>query len=488
MNINENQTGNPSHTLPLIVRGDSVVTETVFEVRSPTSNQLLYNCSSSSIQDAAEAVKAAQEAFSIWGKLTPYARRDILLKAAEIMVARKEELIRYQMEETGAGRSFSEFTFDLGVDFLKDFACRIPTIQGDIPSVNEKGEAAMILKEPYGVILTIAPWNAPYMLGTRGVALPLAAGNTVVLKGSELSPKCFWALGDIYREAGLPARALNVLYSRTSDAADVTTALIGHPAVRKVNFTGSTQVGTIIATIAAKFLKPTVLELGGKASAIVLDDANLEKAASACALGAFMHSGQVCMSTERIIVLHSIADRFLPLLIEAVEKAFGRNTQAPTLIGPSAVRKNKALINDALQKGAAVLYGELNEEDGCSTSMRPVIVGHVTKDMDIYKTESFGPTVSFITVESEEDAVAVANDTEYGLTAAVFSENLARAFRVAKQLESGAVHINSLTVHDEPTLPHGGWKSSGYGRFGGIRGYDEFLQTKTITWRELSRL
>jgi acyl-CoA reductase-like NAD-dependent aldehyde dehydrogenase len=279
--------------------------------------------------------------------------------------------------------------------------------------------------------------NAPFILGVRAVALPLAAGNTTILKGSELSPKCFWAIGDIFREAGLPAGCLNVLYHRSADAAEVTTALISHPAVRKVNFTGSTQVGSIVAATAGKYTKPVLLELGGKASAIVLDDANLEKAAFSCALGSFMHSGQICMSTERIVVQRAIADKFRQLLAENAEKLFGKAAPAPVLVASAAVKKNKALVADALSKGASVLFGDANGTESSDHSLRPVIVDNVTKDMDLYSTESFGPTVSLIVVDTEEDAIALANDTEYGLTSAVFTDNLFRGLRVAKQIEAG---------------------------------------------------
>ncbi|KAE8318973.1 Aldehyde/histidinol dehydrogenase [Aspergillus transmontanensis] len=468
--------------IPLIINNESLVTETVFDVHNPATGEVIDRCASASIDDVNRAVEAAKAAFPAWSKTKPYDRRDILMRAADIMLSRREELIKYQMEETGAGRMFVEKTFELGAGFIKDFAARIPSIEGSVPSVSEEGECAMVFKEPYGVVLGIAPWNAPYILGTRSIALPLAAGNTAILKGSELSPKCFWAIGDVFREAGLPAGCLNVVYHRPSDAAPVTTALIAHPAVRKISFTGSTQVGSIIASTAGKYVKPVVLELGGKASAIVLDDANLERAAMCCSLGAFMHSGQICMSTERIIVQQSIADRFRTMLADASERVFGKHTPAPVLVASAAVKKNKHLVSDALSKGAELVYGERNASEESGNSLRPVIVGNVTKDMDLYSAESFGPTVSLMVVDTEEDAVALANDTEYGLTSAVFTDNLFRGLRVAKQIESGAVHINSLTVHDEPVLPHGGWKSSGYGRFGGPAAYDEWLQTKTVTW------
>ncbi|KAF9887819.1 hypothetical protein FE257_009625 [Aspergillus nanangensis] len=478
------QTNSTQAVVPLLINNKSIVTDTIFDVYNPANGKVAHRCAGASVDDAKRAVEAAKAAFPAWSKMTPYARRDILMKASDIMLSRREELIAYQIEETGSGRLFAEKTFELGAGFIKDFAARIPSIEGSVPSVSEEGECAMVFKEPYGVVLGIAPWNAPFILGTRAILLPLAAGNTTILKGSELAPKCFWALGDIFREAGLPDGCVNILYHQPSDAAAVTTALIAHSAVRKVSFTGSTHVGSIIASTAGKYVKPVLLELGGKASAIVLDDANLEQAAFSCALGAFMHSGQICMSTERIVVQRPIAEKFRQLLVDAAEKVFGQHAPAPVLVASAAVKKNKALVADALSKGADVVFGDPKATEDCGCSMRPLIVGNVTKEMDLYATESFGPTVSLIVVESEEDAVALANDTEYGLTSAVFTDNLFRGLRVAKQIESGAVHINSLTVHDEPVLPHGGYKNSGFGRFGGPAGYDEWLQTKTVTWRQ----
>ncbi|KAJ5236505.1 hypothetical protein N7489_006596 [Penicillium chrysogenum] len=446
---------------PLIINNESIETDIKFEVHAPATGELSGYCAGVSVDDANRAVDSAQAAFPAWSKTTANDRRDILLKAADIMASRKEELIQYQ-----------------------HFAGRISTIEGVVPNVSQEGEGAIVYKEPYGVILSIAPWNAPFILGTRAVALPLAAGNTVVLKGSELSPKCFWALGDIFRQAGLPAGCLNVVFHQPSDAPAVTNALIAHQAVRKVNFTGSTMVGSIIASTAGKYIKPVLLELGGKASAIVLDDANLDKAAMNCAIGSFMHSGQICMSTERIIVQRSIADEFRQKLAETAEKLFGKDAPALFLVNAAGVAKNKKLVTDAVSRGATLLFGDANASESVNTGMRPIVVEGVTKEMDMYATESFGPTVSLMVVDTEDDAIALANDTEYGLTAALYTNNLFRGLRVAKQIESGAVHINSMTVHDESVLPHGGWKSSGFGRFGGVSGYDEFLQTKTVTWHE----
>lgn len=278
----------------------------------------------------------------------------------------------------------------------------------------------------------------------RSILYPLAAGNTCILKGSEFCPRTWWAIGSVLTEAGLPAGALNVIFHRPEDAAEVTTTLIEHPAVKKINFTGSTAVGRIIASQAGKNLKPVLLELGGKASAIVLEDADLKLAATQCALGAFLHSGQICMSSERVLVHKSIKPQFLEAFKGAVEAIFGGDKPAPVVITSAGINKNKALISNAVQGGAKVVHGDHEADEThpetkekSDTRMRPIIVDGVTKEMELYYTESFGPSVSVIEISSDEEAVEIANDTDYGLSGAVFTEDLRRGLRIAKQIETG---------------------------------------------------
>ncbi|KAJ4368506.1 hypothetical protein N0V86_009411 [Didymella sp. IMI 355093] len=485
-------TTDTSYTVPLLINGKEVTTKTTFPVTSPVSHEKIWQSSTASLEDAKNATAAAHAAFPAWARMKPAAKRDIFMKAADIVESRKDELADYMKIETGAADAFSSgFNVPKCADMLRDVAGRLSAIMGHIPTCEAEGTAALIVKEPLGVVLAIAPWNAPYILGMRSILFPLAAGNTVVFKGSEFCPRTWWALGNILTEAGLPAGVVNVLFHRPEDAAKVTSALIEEPAIKKINFTGSTAVGRIISSQAGKNLKSVLMELGGKASAIVCADADLQKAATQCALGAFLHSGQICMSSERVLVHKSIKPEFLEAFKGAVEGIFGGGKPAPVTIMSAAIDKNKKLISDAVSKGAKVVHGDherdelhpdTNEPSG--TRMRPVIVDGVTKDMDMFYTESFGPSVSLIEFETEEEAVEIANDTEYGLTGAVFTENLGRGLRIAKQMETGAVHINSMTVHDEWTLPHGGAKASGFGRFNAHWGIDEFLRTKTITYQE----
>ncbi|CAA9961103.1 hypothetical protein PTT_12973 [Pyrenophora teres f. teres 0-1] len=481
-----------SYTVPLLINGKEVVTKTTFPITSPATQKQVWNSSSASLDDVKSAVSAAKTAFPAWSKMKPAARRNIFLQAANVVDARAGELADYMDIETGSVGTFSKgFNVPKMAEMLRDVAGRLSAVMGHIPSCEEEGTSAMIVKEPYGVVLGIAPWNAPYILGMRSVLYPLAAGNTCILKGSEFCPRTWWALGSVLSEAGLPAGALNVLFHRPEDAAQVTTALIEEPAVKKINFTGSTSVGRIIASTAGKNLKPVLLELGGKASAIVCEDANLQTAAVQCALGAFLHSGQICMSSERILVHKDIKPQFIEAFKGAAEGIFGGDKPAPVLVAAPGVEKNKRLVADAVKNGAKVVHGDHEKEEQhpdtkeiATTRMRPIIVDGVNKDMDLYHTESFGPSVSIIEVSSDEEAIEIANDTEYGLTGAVFTENLARGLRIAKQIESGAIHINAMTVHDEFTLPHGGAKASGFGRFNGHWGIDEFLRLKTITYKD----
>ncbi|KAH7028895.1 aldehyde dehydrogenase [Microdochium trichocladiopsis] len=483
--LNTNSTA--AYTVPLVINNEEVRTTTTFPVISPLDGREIWTCSSASTQDALSAVAAAQAAFPAWSRTKPSERRDLFLRAADIIERRKEELGHYMHLEVGADKAYQEFILGLSIEGLRDTAGRIAgAVQGSVPESNHAGMKAIIYKKPYGVVLGIAPWNAPYHLGLRSVTFALAAGNTTILKGPEFSPRCYWAIVDVFREAGLPTGCLNLILHRPADAAAVTEALIAAPEVKKTNFTGSSAVGSIIASLSGKYLKPSLMELGGKASAIVMADADLSKASMHCAMGAFMNAGQICMSTERIIVHSSVADSFRQNLSDQVSRIFGTAETIPVIITAASARRNRELIKDAVSQGAEIIghVSSPNKQHWPETKMRPTIVTGLDPRMKLYLTESFGPSVSLFAYETEEDAVALANNTDYGLSAAVFSENLGAAFRIADKLESGAVHINSMTVHDEFALPHGGVKSSGFGRFNGYQGLEEFLYCKTVTWME----
>ncbi|KAK3941531.1 aldehyde dehydrogenase domain-containing protein [Diplogelasinospora grovesii] len=472
--------GETSYSVPFFINGEEVHPEKKFDIISPDTGKVVHRCGSATSAEAAAAVEAAAKAFKTWKKSLPKTRRDVFLKAAELFEKRKAELAQYMMDETGCAQVWADFNVNLAKDMLVDVAGRISSLEGTIPVAADPNVGALILKEPYGVVLAIAPWNAPYILAMRSVLFPMAAGNTAILKGSELCPKTMWGVVSVFHEAGIPAGVLNLIVHEPANAAAITSQLIAHPDVKKINFTGSTAVGRIIGRLAGEQLKPVLLELGGKAPAIVWEDADLDNAAMQCALGAFFNSGQICMSTERIIIHKNVRVAFEEKLAAVTEKIF---SSPAVLISGMAVEKNKKLLQDALSKGASLLYGDVNAEETTKTRMKPVIVSGVKEEMDIYKTESFGPSVSLFEVETEEEALRIANDTDYGLTSAVFTEDLRRGLRFAKEIETGAVHINNMTVHDESALPHGGAKASGYGRFNAAGGLGEWVRTKTITYK-----
>ena len=475
-----------SSTIPLWLNGKEIKTSKTFDVVSPIDQQKLYSCSSASEDDAISAINTAAETFKTWSKTKPSTRRDIFLKAADEFARRRDELHTYSKTETGAADSMFEFEYALACDACKSVAGMISIAShGSAPTVADDTMSAMLTKEPYGVVLGIAPWNAPYVLGLRACLQPLAMGNTVILKGPEAAPATYWALASILHNAGLPAGALNTIYHAPADAAKVTNTLISHPLVKKINFTGSTNVGAIIASLAGKHLKPTVMELGGKAPSIVCSDANVQTAALQCALGSFLHAGQICMATERILVHKDIVEDFKPALKATLDQLFSdKGMGVPQLVTSAPVEKNKKLLKDAVEKGAGVVYGDVDGDEKSKTMMRPVVIEGVKESMDIYHTESFGPTVSLIVVGDDDEAIRIANDTDYGLSSAVFTEDLRKGLRIAKSIETGAVHINTMTVHDETALPHGGVKKSGFGRFNGLPGLEEWVRTKVITWKD----
>ena len=453
-----------------------------FERLNPITGEVATRAAAATASDAEAACDAARDAFPAWSELGPNARRAYLLKAADLMEQKVADFTELMMTETGATAEWARFNVKLAASMLREAASMTTQITGEVIPSDKPGCIAMAVRQAAGVVVGIAPWNAPVILGVRAVALPLACGNTVVLKASETCPGTHRLIGEVLREAGLPTGVVNVVTNAPSDAATVVETLIAHPAVKRVNFTGSTRVGRIIAETAGRHLKPVLLELGGKAPLIVLDDADLDAAVNAAAFGAFMNQGQICMSTERIIVDENVADEFVRRFaskaksLPAGDPRTG-NVVLGSVVSRDAVRCIGGLVENAIQKGATLVAG--GSIDG--TVMTATVLDRVTPDHRIYSEESFGPVVCVVRVKGEEEAIRVANDTEYGLSASVFSRDIARALRVAKRIESGICHINGATVHDEAQMPFGGVKGSGYGRFGGKAGIAEFTDLRWIT-------
>jgi vanillin dehydrogenase len=469
--------------IPFIVDGTAVEAEggATYDRKDPMTGKVATRAAAATLADVDKVVAAASAAFETWSQTGPGLRRALLLKAADLMETRTNDFIKLMLEETGATAPWAGFNVHLAAGILREAASLTTQIAGEVIPSDKPGILSMAIRQPAGVVLGIAPWNAPVILGTRAIAAALACGNTVILRSSEVCPGTHQLIGQVLNDAGFPKGVVNVLSNAPADAPKIVEALIAHPAIRRINFTGSTKVGRIIATLAAEHLKPVLLELGGKAPLIVLDDADLDQAVDAAAFGAFMNQGQICMSTERIIVDEKIADAFVAKFAAKASKLPAGDPRGHVVLGSlvdlAPAKRMDVLIADAVGKGAKVVAG--GKRNG--TVVEATLLDHVKADMKIYSEESFGPVKSIVRVKGVDEAVRVANDTEYGLSAAVFGRDIIRAMAVAKRIESGICHINGPTVADEAQMPFGGVKASGYGRFGGKAVIDEFTDLRWIT-------
>ncbi|KAJ5926292.1 hypothetical protein N7516_008065 [Penicillium verrucosum] len=473
-------------TVPLLINGHEEITPKTFPVTSPYTNTTIWTASAATPQDAIRAVEAADAAFPSWSQTKPTVRRDILFKAADLLEARLDTNAEYMRQEMGADVGASAgFVVPLGVRMLREVASRITSICGSVPVVETEGQSAIVFKEAMGVILGIVPWNAPYVFGIRSAACALAAGNTTVLKSSELTPRCYWAIGRAFEDAGLPAGCLNIIHCAPQDAPEVVNAMIEHEAVRKINFTGSTAVGRKIARACGQNLKPCLMELGGKNSSIVCQDADLQTAVQGVLAGAFLNSGQICMATDRILVHTSILPSFTDALQKALAAGAAASALPPTLVNTASKTRVEALIANAVSAGAHFISGSADSVPTDSgVRMAPAVLGGVKEDMALWQEESFASVAACMPFDSEDEAIRLANGSGYGLSASVFTEDLRRGLAMARRIQSGAVHINSMTIHDESALPHGGVKNSGWGRFNTDEGLNEFLVTKSVTWMD----
>ena len=427
------------------------------------------------------AVNAAASAFPVWSRMPVADRALALQKMMEALDTRREEFYDLAAKEVGASQSWTSFTIDLAIGMLAHVASLAPALEDREVVDPQSGKHSIIRRQPAGVVLGMVPWNAPMVLGVRAIAGALMCGNTVVMKGSEHCPKTHQHLVDVLNSSGLPDGVLTCVVSEPEEAHNTMVQLIAHPCIRRINFTGSTRVGRDVAMEAARHLKPVLLELSGKAPLIVLDDADLDAAVEAACFGAFFNQGQICMSTDWIIVVKSVADEFVAKLQArtAQIKAADPVEEIATLgrlISADAAKRVNGLIEDAVSKGARLLVG--GQTDGCV--MKPALLDGIAANMRLYREETFGPLASIMRVHDAEEAVSIANDSEFGLNAAVFTRDLERAHTIAGRLEYGVVQINGPTVHDDPAMPFGGMKQSGYGRFGGEHAINEFTELRWI--------
>ena len=453
-----------------------------FEDTDPFTGDVVASIPAGTREDAKRAIEAADKAFPAWSQSPPAERQRIFLKAADILESRAEEVGSWLTRETGCTFGFAMFQLQFVQGLFRQAAALGYQPMGEIiPS--DTGAFAMGIRRPVGVVGAIAPWNAALILPARSFASPIALGNTVVLKPSEHSPYVGGLLfAEIFSEAGLPEGVLNVVTHAPGEAGPIADELVENPLVRVINFTGSTEKGRLIAEAAGRNLKRVVLELGGSNPLIVLADADLDYAVDAAAFGAFLHQGQICMSARRIIVEQPIAEALTERLVEKTKglKA-GDPKEQDTIIGPlitgDALETVKSRVDDVVAEGAKLLAG--GEAEG--SVYRATLLADVPKDSEFARVETFGPVATIEVVGNADEAVERANDTTYGLSAGIITSDPDRGLALAQRIESGIVHVNDQPVADEPQMPFGGVKDSGFGRFGGAAAINEFTDLHWVT-------
>lgn len=446
---------------------------------NPLTGEVYAFVAQASAQDVKDAIEAAYRAREGWRNKLASEKEAILIKAADVVAARTDELRDVIIEESGSVFGKAMFEISYCVDLLRVAAGLVRQVTGETLPMTMPGQLGMTVRQPLGVIAGIAPFNAPFLLAMKKVAFALAAGNTFVLKPSEYTSVIGLKIASIFEEAGLPAGVLNVIPGPSEMVGEI---LMSDPRVKMVTFTGSTRVGRLLAAQAGKNLKRLTLEMGGKNPFIILNDADLDYAVDAAAFGIYFHQGQVCMASSRIIVEAGLFDSFCTkFAAKAKSLKTGDPHDPSTIVGPLIRESQCAVINehvrDAVAKGAKLLCGGKHE----GALYAPTVLAEVTPEMKVYGEESFGPITSVIRAADSEDALRIANDTSYGLSSAVMTNDLQKAFDLALRLEAGMVHINNCTVADEPHVPFGGVKNSGVGREGGRASMDEMTELKWIT-------
>jgi aldehyde dehydrogenase (NAD+) len=466
----------------MYINGQWTGTGKTFADYNPASGEVWAEIPDGTREDAKKAIDAAAAAQAEWAAMPHPQRAGYLLKAAEILEKRVPDFANALVEEGGAwiGKGMFESGYTPGI--FRAAAAAVYQMTGEIlPS--DHGKVSMVVRKPLGVVTVISPWNFPLLLSSRGLAVALAVGNAVVLKPSEETPVSGGLLiAELFEEAELPPGVFNVITCSRESVAEVGDELISNPHVKGVSFTGSTAVGRKIASQAGSLLKKACVELGGKDALIILDDADMERALNAATFGTFMHQGQICMSVEKIIVDTSIAEEFTKRFVEKVKTLnVGDPHEMANVIGPiinqRQLDKIHAQVNDAVEKGAELLAG--GKYDGLF--YLPTVLTQITPEMKVYQEETFGPVAPIITVNGVDEAVKVANDSEYGLSAGIITRDEEKGLAVAHRLQTGMAHVNDSSVNDEPHVPFGGVKNSGIGRHGGKASVDTFTELRWLT-------
>jgi aldehyde dehydrogenase (NAD+) len=453
-----------------------------FEVSNPANGELYTRAADADASDARRAIDAAGDAAAAWAA-TPYSQRARLLnKAADVVERRQQELAAALVAESGSWIGKAMFESGAAANVLRAAAAAAYQVKGEIlPS--DYGKLSMVIRQPLGVVAVISPWNFPLLLSTRGIAVAMAVGNTIVLKPSEETPVSGGLLlAECMEEAGIPAGVFNVVTCSRDHVAKVGEELVANPRVKAVSFTGSTAVGRQIGALAGGLLKKACLELGGKDAIIVLDDADIGRAVDVATFGCFMHQGQICMSGERILVHRDIADEFTRRFVANVKTlGVGNPAEMGNVIGPIINAKQLAGIESQVRDAEA--HGARIETGGTYEGLfySPTVLSGVTPEMRIFREETFGPVAAITVIENDEQAIALANDSEYGLSAGILTRNEERGLEIARKLETGMAHVNDAPVHDEAIVPFGGMKNSGLGRHGGTASIETFTEVRWVT-------
>jgi acyl-CoA reductase-like NAD-dependent aldehyde dehydrogenase len=467
------------------IGGEWVSAEKLFDDLDPYRGTVVARVPAGTRADAARAVDAAAAAFPAWADLPPAEKQALFLRAADIVERRADEITKLLATETGCAGGFAGFQVLTATRLLRQASNWGYLPVGEVIRSDMPGTFALALRRPLGVVAGISPWNGAHVLAWRTVVNPVAFGNTVVLKPSEEAPVTAGLLiPEIMEEAGFPAGVINVVTHAPGEAVPVADEFFERPEVRCINFTGSSATGRILAERAGRHLKRCVLELGGYNPLIVLADADLDYAVEATAFAAFFHQGQICMNARKVLVERPVYDTFVERLVaRARSLPIGDPATPGTIIGPlinaTAVDRVAQEVSDAVAAGATVLTG--GQADG--PCYQPTVLADVPPGARIHEEETFGPVLVAQPVETAEEAVAVANATRYGLSAGLITGDNQRGFNLARQIDSGVVHVNDQTVADEPQLPLGGVKDSGWGR-SGPGSMQDFTEVQWITTRE----
>lgn len=447
---------------------------------NPYNDEVITEFQIANVEDIDDAYKAAQQAKLAWDRVNPYQKRDILENAVKYIEAHESEISSIIVQELGGTYLKAAFEIGLVKNMIKEAATFPLRMEGKILPSTENGKENRLYRFPAGVVGVISPFNFPFFLSMKSVAPALGAGNGVVLKPHEDSPITGGTLiGKIFEEAGIPKGLLNIV---VTDIKEIGDAFVEHPIPRIISFTGSTKVGSYIGQLAVKNFKKPLLELGGNSAFIIMDDADLDYAVQAATFSRFTHQGQICMSANRILVQKTIYEDFVDRFKEKVlTLTTGDPSDPQTIIGPVINHRQadtlEKLIAQGIEEGAVPLVkGKIS-----GRLVEPTVLVNVKPEMTVAQEELFGPVVCIIPFETEEEAIDIANDTRFGLSGAIHTSNVERGVEMAKKVQTGMIHVNDVTINDEPIVAFGGEKQSGLGRLNGSWSLDEFTTMKWIS-------